>query len=97
MDCGGKRSATPLLPARHRWNFIMRPVRPKTVSLLRSAPAVQNASCTRKSWQSRQRLGVRAALRRYARCQAKLLPARQDRRKTCDSSNLFAFASTGNI
>ena len=53
----------------------MRPIRPKAVSPLRSATALHDASRTREPWLSRQRLGLRAALRRYSRLQAKLLPS----------------------
>jgi len=70
---GHQCSATPLSPARHGWYFTMRPGRPKAVSPLRSATAVQNTPRTREPWQSRQRLGVRAALRRFLTDNIKLL------------------------
>ena len=43
LDCGGKRSVTPLSHARGGWKFISRSVRPKAVSaLLPPATALQD-------------------------------------------------------
>ncbi len=44
LDCGGKRSATPLSPARNVSLIPTTFVRPKALSPLRSASAVQDAT-----------------------------------------------------
>src|SRR5690242_17632170 len=48
LDCGGKRSATPLSSGRNRFNKPMVCVRAKALSPLRFASAVQNANCIAK-------------------------------------------------
>jgi hypothetical protein len=47
LDCGGKRSATPLSHARHWFDLSEHLVRPKAVSPLRSATALQEPSKAR--------------------------------------------------
>gem|GEM_PF-3872813 len=55
VDCGGKRSATPLSPARKAHELSEAPVRAKAPSPLRSAGAVQKRNgirdlCQRHLW-----------------------------------------------
>jgi hypothetical protein len=65
MDCGGKRSATPLSHAR-RFSVIRKfPVRPKAVSPLRSATALQDAGANDCGFRLREAFWSAAALHRF--------------------------------